>query len=118
MKRQRGRSVQVVQVEQEDRAIWEYMGQDNVHTAIWSNIHRKHFYLEEQATICAGMLLEEFGYNADTIAVEQVLKGEYSLDQPINTATQELFTAIADIRKEVQKDLILTTITHRQWSDF
>jgi hypothetical protein len=74
------------------------MGQEDVLTAIWSNIHRKHFYLAEQAPICAGVLQEEFGYNSDTIAAEQVLKGEYSSEQPINTAMQELFVAIADIR--------------------
>jgi hypothetical protein len=44
------------------RAIQEYMGQDKVHTAIWSNIHRKRFNLADQALICAGMLQEEFGY--------------------------------------------------------
>jgi hypothetical protein len=118
MKHQQGRSVQVVQVKQEDGAIREYTGQEEVHTAIRSNIHRKRFFLAEQAPICTGMLQEDFRYNADTIAAEHVLKGEYSPKQPINTATQELFMAIADIRKEVQKDSISTTITHRQWSDF
>jgi hypothetical protein len=77
MKCQRGRSVQVVQVEQEDGAIQEYTGREEVHTAIWSNIHRKRFYLTEQAPNCAGTLQEEFGYNANTLAAEQVLKVEY-----------------------------------------
>ncbi len=89
-----------------------------MHTAIWSNIHRKRFYLAEQAPICAGMLQEEFKYNANTVAVEQVTKGEYVLDQPINAAMQELFKAIAEIRKGVQENTISTNITHRQWADF
>jgi hypothetical protein len=66
MKYQRGRSVQVVQVEQEDGVIREYKGQEDVHFAIQSNIHRKRFYLAKLAPICAGTLQEEFGYNADT----------------------------------------------------
>ncbi len=98
--------------------IREYMGQEEVHTEIWSNIHRKHFYLAEQAPICAGTLQEEFGYNANTFAAEQVLKGEYSPEQPINAATQELFMAIAEIRNEVQENTISTNITHRQWAAF
>ncbi len=52
------------------------------------------------------------------VAVEQVLKGEYVLEQQINAVMQELFKAIAEIRKEVRENTILTNITHRQWTDF
>jgi hypothetical protein len=97
--------------------IWEYTGKEEVHTAMWSNIHRKRFYLAEQAPICAGTLQEEFGYNSNMVATEQVLKGEYLLEQPIDAATQELL-ATAEIRKGVQENMILTNITHRQWADF
>jgi hypothetical protein len=31
---------------------------------------------------------------------------------------QELFKAIAEIRKEVRENTFLTNITHRQWADF
>ncbi len=85
------------------------MGQEEVHTAIWSNIHRKHFYLAEQAPICAETL---------TGVAEQVLKGEYVLEQPIYAVTQELFKAIAEIQKRVRENTVLTNITHRQWADF
>jgi hypothetical protein len=94
------------------------MGQEEVHIAIWSNIHRKHFYLAQQAPICAGMLQEEFRYNANTVVAEQVLKDEYIPEQPIDAASYELFNTIAEIRKEVQEDTISTNITHRQWADF
>ncbi len=49
---------------------------------------------------------------------EQVLKGEYFPEQPINAARQELFMARAEIRKEVRENTISTNITHRQWADF
>ncbi len=89
-----------------------------MHTAIWSNINRKRFYLAEQAPIWAGMLQEEFGYNANTVVVEQVNKGEYLPEQPINAAMQELLMAIAEIRKKVRENTISTNITHGQWADF
>jgi hypothetical protein len=117
MKRQRGRSVQVVQVEQEDGAIREHTGREEVHTAIWSNIHRKHFYLADQAPICAGRMQEEFRYNANTVVVEQVLKGEHLPEQSINAAMPEPYKTIVKIRKEVQENTILTNITHRQLAD-
>jgi hypothetical protein len=31
---------------------------------------------------------------------------------------QELFMAIAEIRKEIRENKISTNITHRQWGDF
>jgi hypothetical protein len=70
-----------------------------VHTATWSNIYGKRFYLAEQAPICAGMPREEFRCNANTVAAEELLKDEYVLEQLINAATQEQFKAIAEIRK-------------------
>jgi hypothetical protein len=57
MKRQRRRSEQVIQVEQEDGAIQEYTWKDEVHTAIWSNIHRKHCMTEEVAPTVIAIIL-------------------------------------------------------------
>jgi hypothetical protein len=40
MKKQSGGNVRVVQVEDEDREPVEFSTQEEVHKAIWSNIHR------------------------------------------------------------------------------
>ena len=77
MKKQSGSSVRVVQVKNEDRELVEFATQEEVHEAIWSNIHQKWFYLAEEAPICNGPLQEVFGYNADTIAGEEVLDRLY-----------------------------------------
>ncbi len=68
--------------------------------------------------LIVGTLQEEFRYNANTVVVEQVRKGEYVPEQPINAGMQELFKAVAEIRKGVQENTIWTNITHRQWADF
>ena len=49
MKKQTGGSVQLVQVEDEDGNIEEFTTQEEVHEAMWSNIHQKGFYLAEEA---------------------------------------------------------------------
>ncbi len=38
-----------VQVPQEDGGVIEHTSQEDLHNAIWSNIHRKRFYLVEEA---------------------------------------------------------------------
>jgi len=113
-----GRSVQMVQVEQEDSTIQEFTGQEEVHEAIWSNIHQKRFYLAEQAPICSNLLRGEFGYNADTESARQVLSGAYNPTHPIDEATKELFDTVAAIRQKVEKDSISTIIKHGDWSNF
>jgi hypothetical protein len=48
MKKQTGGSVQLVQVEDEDGNIEEFTMQEEVHEAIWSNIHQKRFFLAKR----------------------------------------------------------------------
>jgi hypothetical protein len=66
MKKQSGGSVRVVQVEDDEGEVVEFTTQAELHEAIWSNIHRRQFYLAEEAPICSAPLREEFGYNADS----------------------------------------------------
>jgi hypothetical protein len=45
MKKQSGGSVRVVQVEDDEGEVVEFITQAEVHEAIWSNIHRQRFDL-------------------------------------------------------------------------
>ena len=56
MKKQSGGSVRVVQVEDDEGEVVEFTTQAEVHEAIWSNIHRRQFYLAEEAPICSAPL--------------------------------------------------------------
>ena len=56
MKKLAGGSVRVVQVEEGDGELVEFSTQAEVHEAIWNNIHRKRFYLAEEAPICLSPL--------------------------------------------------------------
>ncbi len=69
----------MVQVRDEDGNIEEFTMQEEVHEAIWSNIYQKCFYLVEEAPICHSPLRETFGYNADSLAGDEVLEGSYSM---------------------------------------
>ena len=50
-------------------------------------VHKKCFYLAEQALICKGSMHDVFGYLATTIAVRQVLAGTYSYPADFDQAT-------------------------------
>jgi hypothetical protein len=50
-----------VQVEKEDGTLDEFSTKEEVQCAIWENIHRKRFYLAEEAPICSGNLRGMFG---------------------------------------------------------
>ena len=52
MGRSTGGSVQAVQVEDEEGNTQLFTTQEEVHEAIWSNVHRKRFFLAEAAPIC------------------------------------------------------------------
>jgi len=62
MGKSRGRSVSMVQVEDTTGNIVEHTTQQTIHAAIWDEIHRKRFFLAEEAPICQGRLRGEFGY--------------------------------------------------------
>jgi len=62
MGKARGRSVSVVQVDDAAGNVVEHTTQESVQTAIWDEIHKKRFYLAEEAPICQGRLRGDFGY--------------------------------------------------------
>ena len=68
----------------------EYTTQSTVHEAIWVNIHYKRLYLVEEAPICQGQLLLDFGYNAATCIAADILDGRYIYPEEFDQATKEL----------------------------
>ncbi len=44
----------------------EYTTAESIQEAIFTHIHRKRFFLAENAPICSGRLRGQFGYNAVT----------------------------------------------------
>ncbi len=113
-----GGSVQAVQVEDEDGNTEVFSSQDQVHEVIWSNIHRKRFFLAEEAPICSGILWETFGYNADSWAGEEVLEGSFIFDEDADEATQDLFREIAVTQESVPKDSVRDVVTKGEWGNF
>jgi hypothetical protein len=61
----RGGACFKVQVEQAEGTVEDVSGKEDLHEAIWENIHRKQFYLAEEAPMCSGPLRGLFGYNSD-----------------------------------------------------
>ena len=96
--------MQVVQVEGEDGKIREYCTKEKIHEAIWSNIHRKRFFLAETAPICLAPLQQHFGYNVAMEAADQVLAGTIDTNKHINAATKEIFQELRQIRKTIPPD--------------
>ena len=72
MGKSRGGSVRSVQIEQDWGEIDEATTQQTVNGAIWDEIHRKWFYLAEQAPICQGSLRGDFGYTAFSPTAKKV----------------------------------------------
>ena len=115
MAHQSGRSVGLVQVEQDTGNVVEYSTQEGIEHAIWSNIHQRRFFLAEEAPICQGQLRQDFGYLANTLAGQAVMDGEFTPMYKIDPATEELFSAIAFIRSIIPKDHISDIITAGDW---
>jgi hypothetical protein len=86
-----------VQVPQEDGGVVEHTSQDNLQNAIWMNIHRKWFYLADEAPLCSENLGGMFGYNAMSGIARSVLAGTYEYPPDFNQATKEIFEECARI---------------------
>ena len=118
MQQQQGRSVQAVQVEQTDGTTMEYTDQAGIEQAIWDNIHRKRFYLAEEAPICQGELRGEFGYSADTAAGRAVMDGSYTPGEEADPATMEIFAELERLRQLVPANSVSDLIRGPDWSRF
>ncbi len=73
----RGGACFKVQVEQAEGTVEEISGKEDLHEAIWDNIHHRRFYLAEEAPMCSGSLRGTFGYNSVTPMAKANLEGTY-----------------------------------------
>ncbi len=118
MRKQHGGSVRSVQVEDEDGNTEVFSTWEEVHKAIWSNIHWKQFYLVETALICNSPLPEIFGYNADREAGEKYLPGTFNYGEAFEEATHAICHEVALISEKVSKDLIEKIVQKGDWEVF
>ena len=115
MGKKKGRSVSAVQVEQWNGTVEEHTSQTTVENAIFSEIHRKRFFLAEDAPICRGELRERFGYLANTETARSVLNGSFVYPPDFDEPTKLLCQACARIRAEIPTDAISSIIKHGEW---
>ncbi len=118
MKKQSGSSVRVVQVENEDRELVEFATQEEVHESIWSNIHRKRFYLVEEVPICNAPMREVFGYNVDSEFSEEVLEGRFKFEENLDEHTRDVLQAVAHTQGIIPQDLVDDIIWPGDWGSF
>jgi hypothetical protein len=75
----------------------EFTAQDEIHKAIWDNIHLTRFYLAEAAPICTGVLRGTFGYNAICPTTTAILDGTYVYPPWFDDPTREILQECAVI---------------------
>jgi hypothetical protein len=116
--KKRTRSATMIQVKAKGGAILERTTQDAVKNRIFTKIHEKRYTLAGKAPICNGELFKQFGYMANTPASKAVLNGTYAAPVDTDTATKELFTEIAAIRKKVPANSVSIVISPEQWKQY
>ena len=114
MGKQHGRSVSMVQVEQGGNIV-EHTSQESVHNAIWEEIHKKRFYLAEEAPICKGDLRGEFGYLSVSPTAKLILAGEYEYPDFFDDDTIAICQQCARIRSIIPLDAVSDQITEEDW---
>jgi hypothetical protein len=112
-----GGSVRRVLVESgnQEGILTEYTTAESVQKAIFTNIHRKRFFLAENAPICSGRLCEWFGYNAITRTVRAILNSTYVYPSNYDQATKEICEECARIRAMIPQDSLDTLLTKEDW---
>ena len=113
----RGGACFKVQVEQDDGTVEEISGNEDLHEAIWENIHRKRFYLAEEAPMCSSQLRGIFGYNSISPTANAILEGTYAYPPEFDEATKEIPKECASIRIRVPKNSVTTTISPEDWTN-
>ena len=117
MGKSRGGSVRYVQIKRDQGSIEEATTQQTVHEAIWDKIHRKRFYLAEQAPICQGSLRGDFGHIACSPTEKKVREGRYEYPEGFHSATRELLEECARIRQTVPKQSVSAIIRRQEWEN-
>ncbi len=94
-----------VQVEWVGGTVDKINGKEDLHKAIWDNIHRKQFYLAKEAPMCSGPLRGLFGYNSVTPTAKAILEGTYHYPPDFDEVTKEILQECALIRLCIPKNL-------------
>ncbi len=117
MDKLRGRSVHRVLVEDENQegVLTKNITQETIQEAIFNNIHRKRFFLVEDALICSGLLRGQFGYNTVTKTAKAILTGQYTYPPEFDQATQEICKECARIYCMIPKNSISTHVTKEDY---
>lgn len=114
MGKQHGHSVSMVQV-QDGSGIIEHSTQEAVQSAIWEEIHKKRFYLAEEAPICKGALRGEFGYLATSPTAKLILAGQYEFPDTFDDDTIAICRECARIRSIIPANAVSDQITEEDW---
>jgi hypothetical protein len=112
------RSATSIQVEGQGGSIMEHTTQESVERTIFSEVHKKHYTLTEEASICNRELFQGFGYRANTPASRAVLDGTYVAPLTSGKATRNLFTEIAAIRCLIAANSVPIVIAPEQWKQY
>jgi hypothetical protein len=107
-----------IEVEGPNDSMDKHETQANNQKTIWTNIHYKCLYLEEEAPVCQGQLHKELGYNAISDTTRAILNGIYTYLEDFDEATKKLCKGCALIRQIVLKDSIgikITKINHWEY---
>jgi hypothetical protein len=104
-----------VEDENQEGMLTENITHETVQSAIFNNIHRKRFFLAEDAPICSGPLRGQFGYNAVTKTAKAILSGQYIYPPEFDQATQEICKECARIRCMIPKDSVSTHVTEEDY---
>ncbi len=117
MGKARGGAVHWVLIDNGDQGgtLTKNITQELVQEAIFTNIHRKQFFLAEAAPICTGNLRGKFGYNAITRTVKAILNGTYEYPSNFDQATREICEECVCIREMIPINSLDTIITKKQW---
>jgi hypothetical protein len=117
MGKKRGGSVQHILVEDPNHEGQQvkHTTQESVHQAIFDNIHRKRFFLTEDAPICQGKLRIWFGYNSVSEMAGAVLDGTFVYPDDFDKATKEICRECAAIRALIPINSLNILITIENW---
>jgi len=87
-----------VQVEHAEGTVEEISGKEDLHEAIWENIHRKRFYLAKEAPMFSGPLRGIVGYNSVTPTAKTILEGTYQYPPDFDEATKDTHSSPQNLR--------------------
>ncbi len=117
MGKKRGGSVQRILVENPDQEGQQikHTTQESVQQAIFDNIHRLRFFLDEDAPICQGILCGWFGYNSVSGMAGAVLDGTFVYPNDFDKATKEICRKCVAIRALIPIYSLNILITKENW---